>query len=231
MSQLLDFYRYNSNNPEINKLATEYLLRDTLNNKLHGNNKIKDIDGMDMESKLAGNIIPGMIYTFIYKPNKDKNDIIDNLNIGDKFPIVLCCGIKLFKKNIDNKIKTTICIQGLNLNYLSSSKRLKLLNTIHTGYKSFYENEIYKQTENNSYAINNSLGEDLQNPNFLMDLADISNIELNNCFRLYEITNCVNIRLIEYNLWKYIPFYNPKRYITNLTIEQIKQLHLIINNQ
>ena len=229
MSQLLDFYEYNKGNANISAIATEYLLKDTLGKNLQGENKIKDIDGMNMENNLNGHIIPGMIFTFQYKVSGNLHDDVERLNLGDKFPIILCCSVKLFEKNIKGKLKRSICIQGINLNMLEREKRLKLLNNLHDGYLSFYENEIYKKTYENSIAINNDLGFKLQDFNFIKAISGANNIDLNNCFRTYDISHCLNIRLIEYNLWKYIPFYNPKRYILNLTEQQKEQIALMLN--
>ena len=229
MSQLLDFYEYNKGNANISVLATEYLLKDTLGQNLRGDNKIKDIDGMNMENNLHGKIIPGMIFTFQYKPFDGKNDIIESLNFGDSFPMVLCCGVKLFEKQINGEIKRSMCIQGINLNMLSKENRLNLLNNIHLGYLNFYENEIYKKTYENSIAINNELAHNLQDFNFIKAITKGNNIELKTCFRTYDLMQCKNIRLIEYNLWKYIPFYNPKRYILNLSKQQIEQISLMLN--
>lgn len=228
-SQLLSFYEHNKENSNISNLATEYLLRDTLSKNLMGVNKIKDVDGMDMESNINGKIIPGMIYTFQYKPIDVNNDVIESLNLGDNFPIVLCCNVKLFNKNINGKSVKSLCIQGINLNMITKKNRLILLDLIHRSYLDFYENDVYKHAYNNTVAINDEFAFLLNNSNVLKVFLELSNTNLNSCFRTYDVTRCKNIRLIEYNLWKYIPFYNPKRYILNLSKEQIEQIKLMLN--
>lgn len=229
MSQLLDFYEYNKNDANITGLATEYLLRDTLGKNLKNNNKIKDIDGMDMESRLTGRIVPGMIFTFNYKPKLNKTDIVESLNMGDNFPIILCCKVSLGKKIVNGIPKQTLYIDGLNLNMLTKIQRLKILDFLHSSYPEFYEHDIYVSTYNNVIGINEDLGNKLQNFDFLKILSKLTGVDLSSCFRKYDITNCVNIRLIEYNLWKYIPFYNPKRYLLNLTKTQKEQIMLMLN--
>ena len=230
MSQILDFYVGNSGNPDISTIATEYLLNDTLGKNLIKKDKIKDIDGMDMESRLSGKIIPGMIFTFIYDHEKNR-DIIEDLNMGDNFPIVLCCGLNKTKRIIDGRPYTSLCIDGINLNLLDKKSRLKLLDCIHNFNINFYEHDIYNATKNNTIAINKNLASKFQNSNFLKALSKATNINLLDCYRKYDITKCNNIRLIEYNLWKYIPFYNPKRYLINLTGEQIDQINALLNAQ
>ena len=42
--------------------------------------------------------------------------------------------------------------------------------------------------------------------NLLIILVEILSIDLNSIYRRYLIKNIVNIRLIEYDVWKYIPF-------------------------
>ena len=91
MSEILKFYKENASSAN-RKNANDYLLKDTLSSPLTGSKKIKELDGMDMESKSSGRIIPSMIYTFIYDGNKDLQEQ-DNVIFGDNMPIVLCCEI------------------------------------------------------------------------------------------------------------------------------------------
>lgn len=228
MSHILDFYNDNNGNPLIIKNANEYLINDLLSLNLSGDDKIKDIDGMDMESDLSGQIIPGMIYTFAYKSSKKIEDDAD-INLGDKFPILLCTDVKILNKDINGKKSTQLNVQGINLNFLNNKQRLILLEFIVRSYQKFYENDVYKSVEKNSIILNSEFGANLSDPNFLKMLLTKTSINLSDCFRSYNITNCKNIRLIEYNLWKYIPFVSTKRIINNLTLEQIERLQSYIN--
>jgi hypothetical protein len=228
MSHILDFYNDNNGNSLVVKNANEYLINDLLSLNLSGEDKIKDIDGMDMESDLSGQIIPGMIYTFIYKSSKRIEDDAD-INFGDKFPMLLCTNIKILNKDINGKKSTQLNIQGINLNFLDDKQRLILLEFIVRCYQKFYEDDVFNSVEKNSSIINSDFGNKLSDPNFLKMLLEKTSINLSHCFRSYNIVNCKNIRLIEYNLWKYIPFCSAKRIINNLSIEQIERLQSYIN--
>ena len=212
MSEIINFYNNNKGNAQIYKNADEYLIKDLLFKNLSGNNKIKTLDGMDMESKL-NNIIPGMIYTFIYKSNKQNDDI----NFGDNFPMILCTNLKA----VDNKLY----IQGINLNMLSKHNKLFLLDFITEQYSNFYTNEVYNASKRNKIVINEDLANKLINSDFLITICEkLLNINIFECFRSYNMSICKNIRLIEYNLWKYIPFCSTKRIIENLSSEQMEKI-------
>ncbi len=228
MSQILEFYQDNKENDDIYKLAKEYILIDTLSKNLKGINKIKDIDGMNMEASLSNNIIPGMIYTFTYKSSKDKTDI-DNLNFGDNMPLLLCCKINKVDKVFNNKVFTSLNVQGLNLNLLDKKYKLLLLDNIQNFYYNFYHNDVYNSVLNDKVIINNDLAANLQDINYIKTLSSVIKYDLSTTYRSYILSNCKNIRLIEYNLWKYIPFYNPSRIISNLNNEQLKHLSYILN--
>lgn len=222
MGVILDFYKKNNSNGDIVKKAEEYLLIDTLSKSLKGDSKIKEIDGMDMESKLCGKIIPSMIYTFAYNFDKDMQ-MEDNFIFGDKMPIVLCCELKSFLKMINNKPTKCLNMVGINLNFLKNEDRAIVLDAIYNSFSSFYDN-IYKDVYNNKAAINNALLSLVSKNNFVDTIKSITNIDVSKCVRSYSISLCKDIRLIEYNLWKYIPIYESKRTVSNLSINKIQEI-------
>lgn len=222
MAIILDFYKENKSNSNEIKKAEEYLLKNTLSANLIGDDKIKEIDGMDMESKLSGRIIPSMIYTFIYDTNKEKQKE-GEIIFGDNLPIVLCCDVKPIMKILNGKVVNGLSIIGINLNFISNEERAIVLNAIYNAFSNFYNN-IYKEVYDNRVAINKGLISLVTNKDFIKNIKAITNVDISKCVRSYNLSFAKNIRLIEYNLWKYIPLYDAKRTITNATIQQIQKI-------
>ena len=183
-----------------------------------------------METALGSNIYPGMIYTFLYKAKKSVEDG-DNINLGDNAPILFCTGYKHVNKIINGQIIPQLVIQGINLNFLKPVEKLAVLEFIVNSYRSFYESDVYNAMLNNSIALNTDLITNLifNSKEFLKLIQQNTGINLLNCFRSYIISNVNNIRLIEYNLWQYIPFCSIVRSIKNLSLEQQAKLISYMN--
>lgn len=221
MNDILNFYKKNGGGENV-KLAEEYLMKDTISSPLMGNKKIKELDGMDMESKASGKIIPSMIYTFTYDTNKDMSSESDFV-FGDKYPMVLCCEIKQFQKEIKGKIVKGLYLIGVNLNFLTNDERAIVLNSIQNAFSNFYDN-LYKDVYANKLSTNKGLQAVLMGADFPKKIQGITGIDVSKCIRSYNVSFCKNIRLIEYNLWKYIPLYNAKRTVTNLSLDKIQKI-------
>lgn len=220
MNDIINFFKNKSSNDIKN--ANQYLLKDTLSTPLKGEKKIKELDGMDMESKLSGKIIPSMIYTFCYDTNKDM-DTENEIFFGDMFPIVLCCEIKQFQKEIKGKNVKGMYLIGINLNFLKNEERAIILNAIYDNYSSFYEG-LYKDVYNNKASINKGLQMVVMGKDFPKKIKALTGIDVSKCIRSYNIAFAKNIRLIEYNLWKYIPLYDAKRVAVNLSLDKIQKI-------
>ena len=224
MGQIIDFYKFGNGKPELQRNAFNYLAKDLLDKNLTGENKIMELDGMDMESKLGGSFFPGMIYSFKYKSDK-KFDIEYSNLFNDIFPILLCSGISAKSFVVNNEIKTNIFLQGYNLNYLTNKERCIFLDFIQTQYKSFYEEQVYIATAMNSCIVNSELTKLIMDNNSFANIIKASTgIKINNYFRLYNLLLIDNARLIEYNLWKYIPLLDVKRTVNGMSINDIRKL-------
>lgn len=222
MAEILDFYKTNKSIPTEILKAEEYLLKDTLSKNLTRDKKIKELDGMDMESKLSGKIMPSMIYTFIYDTKQDMQ-LEDNIIFGDKMPIVLCCDIKPMEKMLNGKLVKSLQIIGINLNFLKNDDRAVFLDKIYSAFSTFYKN-IYKDVYKNEASINQQLSTILNNKNFVNLVYTLTKVDISKCVRAYNVSFAKNIRLIEYNLWKYIPLYDAKRTVTNISIKGIQEI-------
>lgn len=222
MGHIIDFYKYSQTNPSITNLANEYLIKDLIDKNLSGKSKIKELDGMDMESKIPGKIIPGMIYSFKYNFDKDFSQNI----FGDILPIILCCGLSEFTKTLPNgELYKSLYIHGFNLNYLTNKERCVILDFIQTQYKKFYDNDINLAVANNSFALNINLAKLLMdNKAFAVLIENATGVKINNYYRLYNLLLIDNLRLIEFNNWKYIPLLDNRRTVTNASISQIRKL-------
>lgn len=222
MAEILDFYKKNKSIPTEILKAEEYLLKDTLSKNLTRDKKIKELDGMDMESKLSGKIMPSMIYTFIYDTKQDMQ-LEDNIVFGDKMPIVLCCDIKPMEKMLNGKLVNSLQIIGINLNFLKNDDRAIFLDKLYSAFSTFYKN-IYKDVYENKASINKQLSTVLNNKNFVNLVYTLTKVDISKCVRTYNVSFAKNIRLIEYNLWKYIPLYDAKRTVTNISIKGIQEI-------
>ena len=222
MAEILDFYKTNKSIPTEILKAEEYLLKDTLSKNLTRDKKIKELDGMDMESKLSGKIMPSMIYTFIYDTKQDMQ-LEDNIIFGDKMPIVLCCDIKPMEKMLNGKLVKSLQIIGINLNFLKNDDRAVFLDKIYSAFSTFYKN-TYKDVYKNEASINQQLSTILNNKNFVNLVYTLTKVDISKCVRAYNVSFAKNIRLIEYNLWKYIPLYDAKRTVTNISIKGIQEI-------
>lgn len=208
MSHILDFYLKNKGDKKIYELAEKYLVKDLLDNNLTGANKIFEIDGIDIESNISGKIIPSMIYTFIYDYKKD----FDGLSFGDNFPIILCLGLDVINRNGIKNVN----IKAINLNLMPNEERIKFIDLLVNLDKDFFENGFL---DNN--IISKKLFNILNDINSIKNISNILGFDISKYIRLYKVHQCKNIRLIEYNLWKYIPFYSHKISVNGLNFKQL----------
>lgn len=190
----LELYK-SADKKQMQNLAFEYLVVDTLDKVLTGVTKSKQITAMDMESKVKG-FVPSMFYTFAY--TTDLYDTAGNYKYKDVVPLLLCT-------NFDNDY-----VYGLNFNFLVGSYRAAVLDFIRDSFKQFYEEDLSRAVTSGNYAINENLAkilyDDTLRLQFFVLIKNKLGIDLNSVYRKYLISNIVNIRLIEYDVWKYIPF-------------------------
>lgn len=177
-------------------VAMEYLVRDTLELNLHGDAKKKELSALDFESKLGGKMIPSLIYTFLY------DGVMEEIVAGQKFkdavPIVLC----MF--NEDG------LMAGLNFNMIPNNIRAYVLDTIYNSWKPFYDKLLFGNARESSDCVNTDFANILMDPEnrtrFLKMMDDITGVKVSNAYRVYRIDKMQNIRMIEVDMWKHIPF-------------------------
>ena len=177
-------------------MAMEYLVNDILRDKLRGPEKSKQMTGMHMEDSYRKEVIPSMFYTFMY--NSPEEFAMGKVGYKDVVPCMLCTNI------------TSDCISGMNFNLIPNNIRAEILDIIYSSYKSFYDTELSKAVERDAAVINEPFATTLLNATtrkaFLSYLDDRCGIKVSSSYRNYRREMITNIRMIEYDTWKFIPF-------------------------
>ena len=210
----------------IEELSFQRLFMNYLVHNLRGEQKLIDIDSTDQETiikeKKSGIPIPGMIYTFIHMNEKNLAEI-ENFKTGkvitfhDFTPILFCTSF-----NIPQRL-----IKGLNLNILPPLERLKFLQAFWEYYKDFFKN-IEEKTENNELAINfnyyaaSFIG---KNPTLFAEFNRSQNAYFEYAYRSYNLYSIDLFRMIEYQEWQFIPFFNAKLSIKRANLDNIYRIY------
>lgn len=210
-----------SNVQNIEDLSHFVLFDKYITQNLRGQKKMFDIETSNMEEilmkKTNGLPLPGMIYTFIYK-GKPFEIIIEEAKKGeysDYVPIMLCLGI-----NRDNTI-------GINLNLLPQNARLNFLQALYEAFRGFYE-DADTLAQYGKLAINKRL---IQNVNsnkgkeLIKYFNDKHGAEYSFGYRKYKLENIINLRMIEFGEYKYIPFYRPKNAFRRMNYDKLHDLY------
>ena len=198
-----------------NTLYRKYIIED-----LRGKEKVIGIDSTDQEtiiSKRNGGLpFPGFIYTFIYKGKEIVEMIKERPQVYIDFvPLVFCMSI------------ATKNLKGVNLNLLPPRVRLGFLESFYQLSKDFLE-DVEELTENNKLAVNEKFR------NYIASGRSQKVIELFNsqrnatfekAYRSYNFVDIQNFRMIEYNEWQYIPFYEPRDAFRKMNYAQIQKLY------
>lgn len=190
MSHFYNNYRNLYDKRTLEKLAFEYLVTDTLDKNLRGPYKSKQVTGMDMES-YTRDVYPSLIYTFKY--NSEHIDKQGNYEFRDYVPVIFCM-------YVDKDY-----IYGINFNLLPNDVRAKLLDVISDTNPEFYSYGIYNEGLQLSNTLMSQLMNEESRKKLLQVFDSLAGIKVSNAYRKYKKTAIENIRLIEYDVWDYIP--------------------------
>lgn len=176
--------------------ATENLVQLLLVDNKRGSGKTNELTGMDMESTFNYTVLPSMIYTFLYdSPDAEK---MDETNFKDHLPVILCT-------SFDGRYVT-----GLNFNLIPNDIRANILDIIYNAFSNFYEDSLNDAVSKNKAVLNEKfavlLMNDRQRADFMKILDAKLGMNISNAYRVYDVKYIRNIRLIEYDNWKYVPF-------------------------
>jgi hypothetical protein len=205
---------------DIDKIAYFTLFEKYIVQNLRGHAKLIEIESTDQESIIkslnGGFPIPGMVYTFLYDgPNvlvksKDKTKIYQ-----DFIPLVFCM-------NVQKDFFT-----GINFNTLPSDIRLQFLIGYYDTFKD-YLSEVERDTQNRILSINTRFITYIKSGKG-QEMLKIFNSKyganFNFGFRKYLVQKVERLRMVEYQEWNYIPFYQPKDAFRLMNQAQIHQLY------
>jgi len=207
----------------IKEVAYQRLFENYLKLDLEGPQKLIDIESTDQESVLnrmrRGIPYEGMIYTFLHL-NDTNISLLRNLKTQKEFefhdftPIVFCTYVDVVNDNF----------RSLNLNMLPPSERLKFLQIFYETYKDFFQDVERELLHENDFAINQEyrlaalLG---KNKDLLLYFNRKQRANFSYAYRTYEFKNIKKLRMLEFEEWKYIPFFEPKESFKKANLDLI----------
>jgi len=206
MGTFIELYRKSDRN-KAEALAFDVLVNDLLEKNKVGNDKIREIGGMDMERSSPTNFIPSMFYIFMYV-KQEKEEAFGN-SFYDMCPMILCTGA-------DQRTVT-----GINFNFLPNDVRAVLLDILTDSYKEFYDNV---GNDGNELKVNEDLGVALMKgiSGVFQYIKSRTNIDISSCVRTYSRSNMLKTRMIEYDQWKYIPFLSFKDAVRGVNLAKLQ---------
>ena len=186
---------FNNNFKDTKDLAFDYLVTNTLGSPKFGQEKLVELPGIDFESTFNKHMLPSMIYTFKYE-TKSK-DSIGKANFIDYVPVILC---------VTNEDKF---ITGINFNFLPNDVRAEFLDLIYNAYKEFYSETLSDAVKKNKAVLNEEFAsflikEDTRQSFFKLMESKLK-YPITTAYRKYDKTKIKNPRMIEFDMWKYIP--------------------------
>ena len=210
----------------IRDLAYERLFENYLQIGLKGDKKLIDIESTDQESLInkfaAGRPVPGMIYTFIHINEKTLSEL-QNLKTGkpiqfhDYTPIVFCTSFN----------PLTNLFKGLNLTMLPTSERVKFFQAYFENYKQFLD-RIEVKTQYNKLAVNVNyviISLSGKNPQLFKKFNQEQNALFNYAYRSYHLQNLAKFRMLEYEEWQFIPFFDAKQSFKKINMSEIHKIY------
>jgi len=218
-------YRFLKDVNNIKDIAYFELFEKYLIQNKKGEKKLTQIESTDQESIIVtrngGYPIPGMIYTFLYgEPDQIK------LKVGakdfiDVVPLAFC---------MNNQMGS---FSGINMNMLPYNVRLDFLESFYKTFKDFFERKAEVLSQNQKLALNKRFIEFIKSGGGqeMIRLFNRKNgANFNYGYRSYKIEKVKQLRMIEYNEWNYIPFYEPKDAFRKINQSQMHKLYYRTKN-
>lgn len=211
------FYRFytNSDRASNEAKALEYLVNDKLDiTPSNPAQFAKELEWYSMKPYLnTNNFIPGMFYTFKY--NGTLAVTAGNNTFIDAIPLCLCIG------SLGNYVL------GFNFNLILNSTRARILDELYSLDPVFFEKELPAKLKKKEPAVSQVIGSLFINKErrnkFLSYISNKYKIpETSFVYRKYDKKLISNARLIDYYLWKWIPFLNFENSIRGANLRQIQ---------
>ena len=211
MANYLESYM-KSNKGQMEKEAFDFLITDLLARNLRGDDKQRTLTAHNMEELLKNQFVPSMFYLIMYAKS-DKPEVIGKNEFYDVCPLIMCL-------SANDK-----SITGLNFNFIPNDVRARIMDLIVESNPKFYQE--METTNVNSIKANNPLGSILISDKgvaaFLLFIKSKTGIDVSQCVRTYNRSNIVNVRLIEYDEWSYIPYLSFKDSIRGANLANVQK--------
>lgn len=177
------------------KIANKVLVDYTLGTPKYGADKTVEMTAMDFEKDLMSEFLPSMIYTFMY--DSKIKETINGIEFIDRVPLLLCC------TNIGGYIS------GINFNFLPNDIRASLLDEIYYAYEDFYTNKLSDAVTNGTSIFNKEFASFLIDEKtrqaFFKLMESKIDYPISTAYRKYNKECIKKPRLVEFDVWKYIP--------------------------
>ena len=116
-------------------------------------------------------------------------------------------------------------ITGINFNFIPNDIRARVMDLITESQQKFYDE--METTNIKDVRVNTPLGSLLISENgvsaFLSFIKAKTGVDLSKCVRIYNRSNIVNVRLIEYDEWGYIPYLSFKDSVRGANLANIQR--------
>lgn len=213
MNKFINIYK--KGGAKYESLAFDYLVGDLLIKELRGSEKSRELTALNMEENMPMNFTPAMIYTFLYITG-DKAEEINNLKFKDNVPVIF----------VFNSNSNTVC--GLNFNLIPNNERAAILDIIVELTKAplFDKTGEFKANESLTKLFNLKNGVN----SFLQYVSQKTGLNVSSAVRTYNVKNIKKMRLIEYDMWQYIPFLSFKDAIRGAGLADL-QANMIKSNR
>jgi len=188
-------------------MAMEYLVNDTLRDKLRGAEKSKQLTGMHMEDTFNKDFIPTMAYTFLYNSPEPVSTVYPSSAYGktneghkflDRVPCILCMEV------------TDDMVGGINFNLMPNNIRALVLDSIYETFRDFYKDKLSQAVAEDKAVVNEDFGRLIMTKPgrdaFLFYLNNKCGVQVTGAYRRYKKDMMADVRLLEYDTWQYIPF-------------------------
>ena len=169
--------------------AFDYLVGDLLIKEKRGAEKAKELTALDMESQSPIDFVPAMIYTFLYV--SDAAESAGKVRFKDTVPVILC-----FYSN-------STFVTGLNFNMIPNDARASILDLI----IKFTKKPLFD--DSGKFKVNETIANLFAMPDgvkaFLSAVENETGLNVSSAVRTYKIDFVKKLRMVEYDMWKYVP--------------------------
>lgn len=195
------------------KEAFNLIIKDLLQNDAKGTSKQRSLTGYDMESGAMTTFVPSMFYVFMYN-NPEKDDP----SFYDRVPMILCTG---FGGGV---------VSGINFNYLPNDVRALILDTIIESYPNFYNES---NLSGGDFKLNTKFAAGLLGGGvsaMVKALSVKAKTDISSAIRTYKLKNVIKTRMLEYDMWNYIPFLSFKDAVRGVNLAKA-QIDTVTGNK